>query len=946
MFSLALVAVLAGAPSELSVQNDMLRARVLGSSRGHGLELARLTGGSWTPVLRSAEGGIPASAWRSVTRGGSDRPRTLVFRGAWQGLRLTRTVTLPAKGDEAQIVVSISGPAVTQAVDRFALVAEGAKPRFVVSPSLIGAGPKVMADFTFRSPFVGIGQQGGAGALVRPDLGALRDGRPVPLAFTASKEAGTVGFGFLPSVPDEQGQFKAATVRWPIDGRAEFRYRVALVGQASRQRLLSEAADRFWREEGGRRVQWALPQTMHFAEVPRTCYDTSLEENLGGQPAWTEFDAGPHKAAAIPSGPGREEGWVHWGERHNAARSTYGMHAWGVNAKLPAWQERATKLLATWLSSPQTNGAFPTRFNVRKREWEAAEGAPERGYFDVAGMAWTGLWMNKLIADFPEIPRRNEIEARLTALTELLIMRQQGDGSWPTWLADDTQPVRDRGRRSTSAVVTWFLAERASQIGWETLQGAAIGGRDYLLSEIVEPGIFDDEATVQRGVEPDPATGQAPQGVVAMQAVAEAFAAIDRAQPDPKNRQALSQVLSELFVHQSVWRAPWIGKIHTFGGFGSGNWAPTWNAWPTAQIGETLLRLGAQYGEKSWFERGVAALRASTATLNLPSNEGNAVLFGANLPFRGLGFPGVGSKGTDRLDPREGFDAGEGSVLASLAGVWRRFGGFYTHVDRGWRVGIDGVGWQNGEITALMWMNRLPWTAPYRIAVTDSTGKREEGVLAALPRAVRSFRPQLRGDRLWVEAIPAFISMGEKIPQFSGRLFIEGRPSPVSLVADGLGAPAPRRTSGPLVVSGELKMDGRPLAMPTGRVWVDAQFGPLDWRLVGWTVTGDFDRLVTSPATLDTGASPLNPGARATGVLESPEFLILSPRITLQVGGSGQARVELIAGIENNVVLTARAGKGRVTWDVSAWRGQRGRLRIVDEDLDGSLRLSFDARER
>ena len=82
------------------------------------------------------------------------------------------------------------------------------------------------------------------------------------------------------------------------------------------------------------------------------------------------------------------------------------------------------------------------------------------------------------------------------------------------------------------------------------------------------------------------------------------------------------------------------------------------------------------------------------------------------------------------------------------------------------------------------------------------------------------------------------------------------------------------------------------------------------------------------------------------GTMTSAEFVIDMKRISLLIGGGSnpQARVELI--VNGKSVFQAHGQENesmeRLLWDVSAYKGQKARIRAVDEDPAGWGHINFD----
>jgi hypothetical protein len=87
-------------------------------------------------------------------------------------------------------------------------------------------------------------------------------------------------------------------------------------------------------------------------------------------------------------------------------------------------------------------------------------------------------------------------------------------------------------------------------------------------------------------------------------------------------------------------------------------------------------------------------------------------------------------------------------------------------------------------------------------------------------------------------------------------------------------------------------------------------------------------------------------GDTPRGTMTSPEFVIGMKRISLLVGGGSneQTRVELL--LDGKSVFQARGheneGMERIFWDVLAYKGRKGTIRVVDEDSGGWAHINCD----
>ncbi len=152
-------------------------------------------------------------------------------------------------------------------------------------------------------------------------------------------------------------------------------------------------------------------------------------------------------------------------------------------------------------------------------------------------------------------------------------------------------------------------------------------------------------------------------------------------------RAASLKALDIMTLYQNVWSISWIKSAYTFGGFGVQNSDGEFLDARQAQFGCTLADFGAALGRQDYFERGVAATRASMTLINHPLHAANGLYPNPNYP-PGLQPENVAHGGWDHQAGRTGFDWGEGSGLASMAWLLNKYGP--TYAGKGWRVLVDG----------------------------------------------------------------------------------------------------------------------------------------------------------------------------------------------------------------------------------------------------------------
>jgi len=132
---------------------------------------------------------------------------------------------------------------------------------------------------------------------------------------------------------------------------------------------------------------------------------------------------------------------------------------------------------------------------------------------------------------------------------------------------------------------------------------------------------------------------------------------------------------------------------------------------------------------------------------------------------------------------------------------------------------------------------------------------------------------------------------------------------------------------------------------------VDPIFDFSDWRMPGWTITGDFAETPTDSTRYDFGLKGWFIGTcengnggyddNYTGVITSPKFKVSKGKLSLLVGGGKGpgVYVELIDSATGKQLLVERGHDAekmdRRTWDVSGLKDKLLQIRIVDSETGG-----------
>ncbi len=684
--------------------------------------LGRERGARYGSLIASGSGGLftlpPTFGFTSAR---SDRHK-MVLSGEENGWNIRKTITLGAGGEvdvSVRADTDLSSPRLRYLLTTYAFAPNGqpmsaaCKPDSTWAPSIRPREDDVIGDHFFRSPAV-VSQKGAISAVLMPDLDVLTTERAIPSVVDLDCTGNVVdaplmsyGFADYRLVGHVYFANDSAMVR-PVPWSLRSDMAILLSSSAAPYSATSQAADYLWAKYGSRYLGKILPQAMPFAEYANVCYPAALNEKETG--GWFETDIDGRPCGGMASGWGRDQGWVSWQCWFNQLRSAWGMHWWARKLDNRDWLDKSDKMLNLALAAPLEHGACPTTYDSRNRGWKGSLIMPSRDcYYDLTNMAWKGIWLLRWL-DFSDCPRADEVRRQCAEMARCMMRFQHGDGSFPTWLSKSLEPIPILSRSAQSALPGWFLAKLAKTAGFddELAKRSADSARkcaSFLASSIVDPKLYYDFETffscspkqcLQIGDTlddarmHDPYTLQAPQNTLSMQWTAEALretAALEKPQERPKLMAAAIKALDTMCMYQNVWPISYRPVAYTYGGFGVQNSDGEYNDARQAQFAETLCDFGAELGRKDYFERGVAAARASLTLINHPLHEKFGIYPNPNYPL-GLEPENCGHGGTNEQDGRTGFDWGEGSGLASMALLLDKYGPDY-HAS-GWSVLVDG----------------------------------------------------------------------------------------------------------------------------------------------------------------------------------------------------------------------------------------------------------------
>jgi len=379
--------------------------------------------------------------------------------------------------------------------------------------------------------------------------------------------------------------------------------------------------------------------------------------------------------------------------RAQALRSAYGMYLFGKRNQDILLMQRAEKVLNLALSAPNENGIFPSIFylsslapnsqlktaviNLSNQkfspQWTGETSDDEANIVDAA---WTGYWLlkwaNLLSPRRPQLAtdkRPEKILAFCRQYADFLLQHQQLNGAIPRRFhrADNLMRPMALNENAETAGAALFLAEFYNRVKEPRYLAAAAKAMDYITREILPGNKWLDFETLitdssQSAETFDAMTGQFSQGTSSMHQAAKAYLALHQITANEAYLNLGRHVLDYLLLYQQVWSPPYFSR-NLFGGFGAQNNAAAWSDARQAYIAETLMDYFEATNKRAYFERAIAAMRATFA------------LFHRDSP---MCYENWAPNGDDSPGTIAGLDWGTGSAATTFELLRERTGDAYV----------------------------------------------------------------------------------------------------------------------------------------------------------------------------------------------------------------------------------------------------------------------------
>lgn len=585
---------------------------------------------------------------------------------------------------------------------------ETARRDFHWVPNIKAAPDQIAADHVFRSPVVMIMAQDAGVALI-PDLDVLRANRPAPhfldLQFPRG-EAPFIEYGLTPSRPEGHVYYRRTNQTFtPDKQQVRFACYVLLRPKTTREQLTNDAVQFLWSRYAAAYTATVKPQVTPYATYAQYGYRMALDQ------LWVKGPTADTGGITLSTYRNKETGryggrtfendlWFHsW---FNNLRTAWGLHYWGEKLRRPDWVERSRAMARLILAAPREQGLFATIYKSHDRTWQSSGQGGGPNVYHLPDNAWTAIWLLRFHQEREAIA---EAPALLTEFMRSLLRLQHPDGSFPTRVFTGslaTDPVLDKS--ASGALPIWFLAEMlhrkmVAPALQQQVRDAIRRGADDLSTRLVPAQRFEDfELYFSCSKKPltfyDEVTEMSGQNTLAMQWSAEALLLAHKLLGNPAYLRAGKFSADLLSLYQQVWNPPYL-TLYAFGGFGVMNTDAEWNDARQAQFAETFANYYEATRDPMYFERAVAAARASFTLVVMDENKEMAPRnyrgVEKNSETHGASAENYGHRGEDVRAFMSGFHWGTGSALTTAAVLKDRYSDLYLNEKLRHAFGIDGL---------------------------------------------------------------------------------------------------------------------------------------------------------------------------------------------------------------------------------------------------------------
>jgi hypothetical protein len=564
----------------------------------------------------------------------------------------------------------------------------------------------ILSQHIFRSPAIILTHKQSVVSII-PDLEAMRTFPKTP--YYLDLDFGINGiiasYGLSNYKVRQHVYYEHMDSSFILPEKIEFGLYLIVSDHSSPLEILKRTNSFLWNRFGSAYLDSLSPQVLSLRQYADAGYEMGLSKywvngtknGTGGITLSTFLD----KTTGIYRGRDyKNDLWFHsW---FNNARTAYGLYQWGILADNKQWKDKAISIMNLLLSSPQSNGFFPTIWVPEKNGWISSGQGGGTNLYHVPDNAWTALWLLRFNDELKELNGANNF---LVNFALGLMKTQLANGSFPARLyVSDMRPDSVLINSASGSMATWFLEEmilrkKLPPDAEEKARSSVKKSLSFLEEEILPKARFQD-FEVFFSCAPnslnhfDSLTWLYPVNTLSIQWSSEAFLKAYQIFNAKKDLQNGEYCLNLLSLFQQVWSPSFI-DFYAFGGFGAQNTDAEWSDARQAQFAETYLSFFLETRNHEYLQRSIAAARASFALMAIPENRSISP-----QNFRGTTFNGeftgamaenFGHSGRNERSGQSGFHWGTGSALTTAAILKTRLGDIFLESISQEVTGVDGV---------------------------------------------------------------------------------------------------------------------------------------------------------------------------------------------------------------------------------------------------------------
>lgn len=671
---------------------------------GQWIETGRLSGKNLADVqLFSNSSRVSSNAiqWK-VTKTGPGSLEMVTLLGNRQFIRKVSLSPAPAL-IHVSVQIHLNGDEITDHILDNWIFNSGKKPDFIWVPNLRPGPDMVIGDHVFRSPAVILKNEDKWIAMI-PDLDTLavlkRQNLTSMNLEIKDHPQPVFSYGFKAYTPIPHTYYRHANSSQLTlkSGNYSYAYDILAWGMQTRVKVLNTITHYLWHQYAEKYTKSVLPQTIPFSKYAGYSYATldsigqfvNFKINNTEVGAYKGIDHGGYFHLPYP---------IIWNQDwFNVQRSAYGLRFYGEVLHKPEWVTQADQITKFSLLSPGREGLFPAIYDYQNGEWIGSvprlNGGKNR--IHTSNAAWTTYWLLKWYEGFDKNP---EILEKANQLGHFLVENQLKSGAIPAWFIfpknKEQKPQADQILKNSAETAgsALLFGELFKITKDKVYKSALTRSADFLIRDVLpDMKFWDFETFWSCSWKPlsmrDPYTGVLPQNNFSVYWTAKVLFDAFAITHQKTYLEKAEETLAILSLYQQVWNPPYL-DLYTFGGFGVMNTDGEWNDARQAVFAPLYMQAYQLTGKKEYFERGIAALRASFVLMSIPENKKVSSYTWNAYPL-GLMPENFAHGGTNGTYGRSDTDWGEAGALTASAFITNHYGDVYIDAMRKNAFGING----------------------------------------------------------------------------------------------------------------------------------------------------------------------------------------------------------------------------------------------------------------